>query len=120
MTTEPRPREDRMSEDREARTVDLHGTVDAIDTMWKGLSAGEFHGWFGMTGLPSLWSAAQERTESPEVDRRVISEKTRVLLLADALGRVLVKVGVVEDVPLTGPDLLAAADTFAPPAEPVP
>lgn len=36
----------------------------------------------------------------------------RIELLADALGRVLVAAGVVREVPMTGPELLVAAETY--------
>lgn len=44
------------------------------------------------------------------VDERLTRERD---LLADALGRVLVAFGVVRDEPLTGPELLLAADDLA-------
>lgn len=56
--------------------------------------------------------------DEPELDSRALNKRTaeqdgRVHLLGDALGRVLVHVGVLRpDVALTGPALLVAAETF--------
>lgn len=68
---------------------------------------------FAVEQTPKQWSTAQAPTlEAVANTARGVMAEQRAKLLADALGRVLVKVGVLNGLPMTGPDLLCAAETF--------